>query len=64
MIASTIRSALRVRFPMQRLSSVAVRPNPAISKLTISQLRNHSAMVEKHDEHKEETFEEFTARYV
>lgn len=56
MLASTIRSALRARVAAPRISNV-VRANVCMNRISVPQIRNYSS-------HHEETFEEFTARYV
>lgn len=56
MFASTIRSALRARVATPRISNV-VRTNVGMTRISIPHMRNYSS-------HHEETFEEFTARYV
>ncbi|EGV60063.1 Cytochrome c oxidase subunit 6 [Yamadazyma tenuis] len=59
MFASTVRSALRVRaIPRAHLHSLATPANRfMISQVAVRQVRNYS------DDHHEESFEEFTARY-
>lgn len=55
MISATLRSALRANVP--RTVARSARPSFAMSPLKMTSVRMYS-------EHHEETFEEFTARYV
>ena len=59
MISSTIRSALRSRLAVQtpRISN-AMRLTPIVRPTFQQSIRSYSS------EHQDETFEEFTARYV
>ena len=57
MISSAIRSVIRVRPAVPRVSRL-MRPNVGLVRMTIPQVRMYS------QHHEEETFEEFTARYV